>query len=115
MIVCETINGKSYKVADGTYYNPDTPDEIVELLEYLRRTKTRVRFYWGDPETGKDWGGEYGVTGTVSRSTGSIKIPILVHNKRSLGGTSILDNRIVRVAISSGCKANLYIHPTYHI
>ena len=57
---------------------------------------------------------EYDVEGYVSRSTGITPIPILVHNKRSLGGGGILTNCIVKITTTGKNKWTLYQHPSYH-
>lgn len=104
-----------YKELNGTSYHAETPDSLCQLLERLRQSKTRVRFHWGDPKSGKDWGDEFDVAGRIGRSTGRVKIPILVHNKRSLGGTGILDHRIVRIRHANKKDGgDIYRHPDYH-
>lgn len=107
-------NGESHKVTEnGTYYNSDTPDEIINVLEKAKYRGTRLFLSLGDTETGRDWNEVHGVTGTVGRSTGPIKIPIILHNKRSTGGPAILTHCIVRIATSRG-KNVLYQHDNYH-
>lgn len=44
-----------------------------------------------------DWNEQFDVTGYVGRSTGPIKVPLLIHNRRSLGGPAILDHCIIGV------------------
>jgi len=86
--------------------------EVVRVLAQARRNRTRVRIYYGNTVTGQPWNEEHDVTGYVGRSTGRIKIPLMVHNTRSLGGTAILDSCIVRIATARG-KRTLYQHPSY--
>ena len=50
--------------------------------------------------------------GYVSRSMGPIKIPIVLYNKRTRGGPSILDHKIVKIQESRGGKV-LYQHLMY--
>jgi hypothetical protein len=45
---------------------------------------------------------------------GPVKIPILVHNRRSSGGGGLLDNCVVKI-IDIGSKTVLYVHPKYHL
>jgi len=42
-----------------------------------------------------------------------VKVPLLIANRRSLGGTAILDHCIVRIRSSAGGRV-LYQHPDYH-
>ena len=96
------------------YENNKTPKKIKVLLETLYETQQRVRFHWGDIKTGKDWGDIYDVSGRIGRSTGINKIPLLIHNRRSLGGGAILTHCIVKITSSLG-KHLIYQHPKYHV
>lgn len=94
--------GKQYKVTDsGTAYHLETPGHLVELLERLRQNGTRITIDFGDVNTGKSWEEEYDITGRIGRSTGSIKIPLLVHNARSYGGGALLDHCILSIKHSN--------------
>ena len=108
-------NGHSttYKITDsGTAYHIDTPEKVVSVLETARINQTRVKIYYGDKETGRDWHEEHDTTGRISRSTGTVKIPLIIHNNKSIGGPSILDHRIVKIKrLSDGYI--LYQHPNY--
>ena len=105
---------KQYKILNGTYYSIETADDMIERLENLRANQTRLRFHWGSTKTGLDWGDEWNVEGTIGRSTGPVKIPLLIHNRRSLAGCGIMDHCIVKIAYAKG-KAPIYTHPKYHI
>ena len=108
------MSTEKYKISDsGTYYNVKTSDKIIRILEDIIRNKTRCRFYWGDTATGMDWGDTYDVRGTIGRSTNKVKIPILMYNKKSLGGTAILTHCIVKITTTKGGEV-LYQHPNYH-
>ena len=104
---------KEYKSINGTSYDVRTPNEVVAILENARQSRTRLHVSLGDTETGHDWLEENDVYGFVGRSTGTIKIPLLVHNRRSLGGPGLLDHCIVRIRTSSGGRL-LWQHPGYH-
>ena len=106
------IVGK-YKVYHGTFYDINTQDGIIYLLDKISNDKVRVRFHWGDTKTGKDWGDTYDIKGYIGKSTGPIRIPILVFNKRSMGGHAILTHCIVKISLTKGGKV-LYQHPNYH-
>ncbi len=99
----------------GLWFSTETEQEVRETIVRLYLSKKRVRFHWGDTKTGRDYGDVYDVSGTVGRSTGTQKIPLLIHNRRSMGGGAILDNCIVKITESSGAKKVLYEHPNYHI
>lgn len=92
---------KEYKVVNGTSYSVETSDKVIEVLERCRINNTRIVLDYGDTETGRSWGEIYDVTGRIGRSTG-IKIPILLYNKRSMGGSAILTDCIIGIKESRG-------------
>lgn len=100
-------NPIKYKVYNGTAYKNKTPDELVLLLEELRTNQTRIVVDYGDIKTGKSWGEVCDIVGRIGRSTGQIKIPLLIFNKRCLGGGGLLDDCILSIKTSKG-KNNLY-------
>lgn len=107
---------KEYKTINGTSYDVRTPDEVVAILENARQNRIRLHVSLGEtegPEAGNDWLEENMVHGFIGRSTGSIRIPLLIHNRRSLGGPGLLDHCIVRIRTSSGGRI-LWQHPGYH-
>jgi hypothetical protein len=94
---------------DATAYHKDTPMEVRRVLDNVMISRDRIRIFYG--EDGKDWHEDFDIMGYVSRSTGNIKIPLLIHNSRSIGGGAILDHRIVK--IMEGYRI-LYQHPKYN-
>jgi hypothetical protein len=106
-------NGIAYKNIGGTFYHFETSDKVVAVLETARNNHERIHIRLGDVETGKDWNDLYDVTGYIGRSTGPIKIPLLVHNIRSMGGGALLDHCIVKIVTTKG-KRVLYQHEKYH-
>lgn len=106
------INGKEYREVNGTSYDPRTPQAVIDALEAARASHKRIRVFYGDAGTGFDWKEENDVQGYVGRSTGSIKIPLLIHSKRSTGGPGLLDHCIVKITID---KRVVYQHPTYRL
>jgi hypothetical protein len=84
-----------------TWYSSKTPSQLKKVLEKCRKEETLVRvFYCG--EDGKDWLEEYDMLGRIGRSTGLMKIPLLVP-KGAYGGGSLLDDRIGKVVdVASG-------------
>lgn len=105
-----------YKVSEsGTYYSNETPDEVIRVLDSIRGTQQRVKIYLGDKSTGRDWMEEDGKVGKIGRSSGSIKIPLLIKTINSHGGGAILDDCIVKIVTSPLTSMRvLYQHPKYH-
>lgn len=103
---------KTYKVVNGYYYNENTPDSLIRVLDGLARNDVRCRFFLGDQETGRDWAEEYDTMGTIGRSCGETKIPLLISSSRSLGGGALLTHCIVKVVASKGGQV-LWQHPSY--
>jgi hypothetical protein len=110
LLTLETFADRQYKVANGTHYHLDTPDELVAILENARLNGTRLRLHYGDTATGQDWGDIHDVLGTLGRSCGPVKAPILLANSRSSGGGAILDHCIVKL---SAKRDTLYQLPNY--
>lgn len=102
-----------YQVVNGTSFHIETPAAVVQVLERARQNRTRIHVSFGDASTGRDWLEEWDITGYLGRSMGPVKVPLLVANRRSLGGGAILDNCIVRIRESAGGRI-LYQHPAYH-
>jgi hypothetical protein len=105
---------KYKKTNDGTCYHAETTDEMVGILQNLNLTQERVRFHWGDTDTGRDWGDVWDVKGRVGRSMGGrFRIPLLIYNARSMGGGGILTDCIVKITATNGGRV-IYCHPKYH-
>ena len=106
-------------VVNGTTYHDETPLAVIDVLETARRTNARIRIHYGytttkdGQPTGRDWYEENDVTGTVGRSSGPQKVPIILANSRSTGGGSILDHCIVRIREPAWPATELYRHPKY--
>lgn len=109
-----TIDLSKYQIVEGTYYDARTPKPIIDVLEKSRRHRQRVRLHYGDTETGRDWLEGYDVEGCIGRSMGPVKVPLLIHNNRSLGGPEILDHCIVKLRSTGKHGGILYQHANYH-
>lgn len=94
-----------------TWFHPDTPIEVRRILERYRKSGRPLRLFYGDKETGRDWLEENDVVGTVGRSCGVLKVPILLAKGESWG-VSILDDCVVKLADVESRK-ELWAHPNY--
>ena len=92
----EHVNDKEYKVLDGTYFDARTPDAVCIVLSDLIKNRKTVKVFWGDTVTGKCWNDEHDTIGTIGRSTGTRKIPLIV-NTRSYGGPALLDYCLLKI------------------
>jgi len=104
------VDGRYYRVCGGTFYAHETDSDMIYLLEHLRRLGKRYAFWYGDTITGQGWGDV--VIGYLGRSTGRVKVPILLYNKAKAGGYPLLDANIVKVVRTKG-KAVVYEHPRF--
>ena len=111
-ILSMNVNGKNYKVVNNTWYNEDTSEEVIKILENARIYDSRVRIFYGDNKTGEDWLEDCDVIGRIGRSGGTIKIPLLLKKSNSTGGGGILTSCIVKITID---KKIVYQHENYHI
>ena len=101
-----------YKVIEGTSFHKDTPMAVCNILNSAMHNRSqKIRIFYGDTETGRDWNESYDIFGFIGRSTGSVKIPLILHSRRSTGGSGILEHCIVRITID---KVDVYRHPSYH-
>jgi len=101
-----------HQLDNGHCYNVKTPVGVVEILEKYSNGSTRIRVFYGDQETGRCWMEENDTMGTIGRSTGRIKIPLLIKTRRSFGGGAILDSAIVKITASGH---TLYEHPKFNM
>jgi len=93
---------KEYKVVNGTSYSVNTNDKVIEVLERCRNNRTRILIDYGDVQTKESWNEVYDISGYVGRSNGTYKVPLLIHNSRSLGGGAILTDCILSIKESKG-------------
>lgn len=113
----------------GTTYRDETDPRVVEILENARgrgniawratgvSSGDRLCIRYGDQDTGRDWG-DPPMCGTIGRSAGTQKVPLLIKSKRSTGGEAILDHKIIRITRGAKPKDGrnyvLYQHSKYH-
>ena len=98
---CTSKDMKTYTIINGTSYDLRTPNEVIRVWN-CPTNRIRLHISLGDTATGLDWLEENDVCGYVGRSMGPIKVPLLIANRRSLGGGAILDHCIVRIRESAG-------------
>jgi len=97
------------QIVNGVEFNSETPRELVDTILNLSRD-TRVRVWYG--ENGKSWNEENDICGYIGRSTGQIKLPLLINNSRSMGGGALLDSCIVKM-IDTRTNRVLYKHQNF--
>lgn len=98
----------------GTWFDPRTAEPVRRILENARVQERKLRIFLGDRETGNDWMEEHDVLGHIGRSTGYLKVPLIIEKRNSNGGPAILDASIVRI-IDATTKREMYRHPTYRL
>ena len=111
-----------YWILHGTSYHMDTPVQVAQILQAAIDSNFdyRLRLFYGNAKTGLDWCEEHDIDGYIGRSTGDIKVPLLIYNKRCMGGGAILDHCIVKIVKLNARRFHkeneiLYEHPKYHL
>jgi len=105
-------------VVNGTTYDDRTDKMVIDILEHVRRNKIWVILHYGfthheGKSTGKDWNEENDVTGTINRSSGRVKVPLIICRDNSSVASPISTDCIVRIrTVIAGVE--LYKHPAYH-
>lgn len=92
-------------------------EKLEKVMNELYKRKERVRFFYGDPETGRDWGEQLDTQGYVSKSTGRKPIYLLVSKINSTGGEAILVDNIVKITVNKKTvyQTDNYQTPTLEI
>jgi hypothetical protein len=111
------IDGKQYKVVNGTWYHPDTLDEVIKWVETFRERRSdcnRVKFTYGNFENGIAVSELYTEVGYVERTCGPIKAPITIFKETSRFGDLIPTHLIMRIEYANKkyCKRVVWEHPT---
>lgn len=90
-------NKQYYTTVNGTSYDINTDKKIVSILDDAIINRKRLKLDYGNTETGESWNECYDIIGRIGRSTGTIKIPLLILTSRSYGGGAILDSSIIKI------------------
>lgn len=104
---------KTYKVLNNTWYHIDTNDMVITLLDEFRQKRRTIRLNYGNVVSGRCWD-DRDETGTISRSTGPVKVPLLIEKSDDDGGDAILTHCIVRIA-SYKLNHTLYQSSNFHM
>jgi hypothetical protein len=96
-----------------TYFDPGTHPEVVKVLEAGRKTRRQVRLVYGDTRSGQTWFDEFDVVGRIGRSTGWLKVPLLIEPGEAGGGAILTACLLCIIDWQSG--AALYTHPSYQV
>lgn len=104
---------KAYGAArlNETWHHPAALPEVCKIIDRCIKNDTHVRLFYGDTETGRDWGEENDVLGTIGRTTGPLKTPILVP-KGECSGTTILEHCLVKI-MDADTRRVLWTHERY--
>jgi hypothetical protein len=91
------MNVANYQVVDGTYYHPSVDPVLIRVLEQARRDRVRlaITFSWSEDGPSR---------GYISRGTGQVKVPLLVHNVRSMGGDCLIAESVLEVRESRAAR-----------
>lgn len=90
-----------------------TLPEVGKILEHLLAQRVRCRIWYGNTETGLAWPDEYDVTGYIGRSTGTRRVPLMIHDTTSIGGGALMTAKILRIDVIWS-RQTLYKHPLFH-
>lgn len=99
------------QVAHGTWFHHETPADVRRHLCALIDSGEHCRVFLGDTATGTAWAEKYDVSGFIGRSTGHVKVPLIVR-PRANGGPALLDHCIVGILTARGWR---YRHPTLNL
>ena len=97
------------RLREQTYFDPATDPQVARVLERCRRDRRTVRLMLGDTDTGRCWLDEFHVVGRIGRSTGTLKVPLLIEGGAS-GGVAILTSCVLRIVDWTSGR-DLYRHP----
>ena len=78
----------------------------------MQAQRHQVRLIPGDRKTGEPWLEEHDVVGKIGRSTGTLKVPLLIEAGADGGGAILTACLLAIIEWNSG--EFLYQHPAYH-
>lgn len=78
-------------------FHQDTPEAVRAWLKTSNERRQRIRIFYGDRETGRDWLEEHDTRGIIGWSCGRVKAPLMIARRNSTGGTAILDHCILKI------------------
>lgn len=93
----KTIKITEYTEHNGLYFIEGTAEGVKRVLSNAYQLKTRIRIHLGDVKNGRVWLEEYDVIGRIGRSTGKIKVPLMLARSNSHGGGAILTDCILAI------------------
>lgn len=97
----------NYKIINDISFHINAPLKLCNEIIRLYKNQERIIIDYGDIKTNISWKERNDIIGRIGRSTGGLKIPLLIYNNRSLGGSAILTNGILSIKTSKG-KILLY-------
>lgn len=95
----------------STYFDPGTHPDAARVLEAARKRGRKLRLILGDTSTGEPWLEEHDVVGRIGRSTGSLKVPLLIEAGQCGGSAILCACLLALIAWDSGDV--LYRHAAY--
>lgn len=98
-------------IQSGTCFDDDTPIAVARILDSYKGSAVRLRLFYGS-DAKPNWLEEYGVVGTIGRSMGPIKAPLILPRVDSIGGGAIL-TACIRAILVAGQW--LYRHPGFAV
>ena len=88
---------KQYKIVEGISFEENTNERVIEILLDAMNRRERIRVFYGDTKSGRDWCETYDTIGTIGTSCGKTKVPLMIHSIRTMGGDAILTENIVKI------------------
>lgn len=89
-------------------------EKLISVILQYRGSNERLRFWYGDRDTGKSWNEEFEVLGRIGRSSGTFKVPLVLNNSRSCYGGSLMFSPLVRIDEVSSHRT-LWKVPNFHV